>query len=93
MPRLSDPSGLSEAVLLPIDSGIQAISAGSGGRRDLLRVAGDAFRPELEGMLVHFLPQTKDCEEKEGTTDLRCGVRLLLEAAYEPVMIYVSEAQ
>jgi hypothetical protein len=88
VPKIETAQGLSEAARLPFDSAVQALKIGSGGRRDLLRVAAEAFRPELQDALEDFLPGTKNCGR---STELVCGVRTLIEAAYDPVMTYVSE--
>ena len=88
---LAAASGLPDVDRLPVETAVHAMAIGSGGRRDLLRVAADLFRPKLEVALDGFLPGTGNCTASSSPTSLTCGVRVLLDAAYDPVMTYVSE--
>jgi hypothetical protein len=79
----------SDTMLLQV--AVLGLKAGTGGRRDLLRAASDALRPSLATFLNRLIPGSSACAQSASASSLPCGVRVLVDAAYEPIMAYVSE--
>jgi hypothetical protein len=91
LPRLEATSGPMTADLHAVVTALRSLALGlsAQGRAMLLRGASDTLRPQLRAFLDNHLASIGQCTGNEAT-GLRCGVRVLVEAAYDPVMSYVS---
>jgi hypothetical protein len=91
LPSLSASTGVSSAELQALTNAAKSLTLGlsAQGRAALLRGASDVLRPSLQWFLDKHIEPIARCTA-DADTGLRCGLRVLVEAAYDPVMTYVS---
>jgi hypothetical protein len=74
-----------QGVLASLDAGLVAQA-----QRELLQGASDAFRPMLTAFLDMHVARLSWCQEPSHGKSMACAVRVLSDAAYDPLMASVS---